>query len=490
MPLSIGNRAELEARILGGILAWPASAPEAMHHLRDLWREAWSSPERRAVAAVVLDLLEARKAPDLYEVRGRLESAGADAARLLAGVTGQAEAPDVLGQRAAALASLIRVEKLRSTMALALARLDGEDIPDGDAFMSEVQHQLFGATPAGMNLRGSECVVQTVEEWYRDRAAAPSALTGVPLGLPVIDGITLGLQPGTSNIIGARPSHGKTALGGLVALNAAKAGHPVVFFSHEMSHEQIYRRMVALEACVSLRHAHRGCLRETSVGRWMAACRRIAALPLVIIDDSDASPLRCRFAAQFALARLQARWKKIPLLIVDYVQLQHIPNFRGDRQEEVAQISREWRITSAVTKAAVLMLAQLNRQADGREPKLSDLRESGSLEQDAHCTFLLWRPFKDRSSEDRASGAVGDSRKNAGANLAYLSLAKNRDGDLCEQLLHFSGFCMKFRPWLSNDRQLTGAEARMAEEAVWKPEVSRLDGALAAGEMDANEGEF
>ncbi len=289
--------------------------------------------------------------------------------------------------------------------------------------------------------------MQSVLDEYSARKSGNGGPIGIPTGLPHIDSVCGGLPLRAVSILGARPSQGKTALASCIALAALHAGHPVIFFSHEMAALDIGQRMACQEQRLSFSHVRAGKLSGAGESKLAAAQKWISRAPLHIIDTGGPSPLDCRNTAMYIINKYRGRALP-PLIIVDYIQLEHIKGWKNpNRYEEITEISATWIETAKITGAAVLCLAQLNRQADGSQPVMSQLKESGALEQDANLVMLLWRPAKDRPQDKQDVEMQPGNRKTAGVNWGILSVAKSRNSDLTEQELYWEGYCMRYRAW-------------------------------------------
>ena len=217
-----------------------------------------------------------------------------------------------------------------------------------------------------------------------------SKIIGVPTGFLELDDKTSGLHPGELSIIAARPSMGKTALGLNIALHASlKENKKVAFFSVEMSKETIMFRLLSLLTKVPLSNLRSGNLNEQQWSQLMSFTDQLEKCPLFINDMSGVSPYDIRS---------QARHMKIKtgldLIIVDYLQMMSLKGRTESREREVSEMSRTLKSIAKELKVPVVSLAQLNRGVESRSnrrPLLSDLRESGSIEQDSDVIMLMYR---------------------------------------------------------------------------------------------------
>jgi replicative DNA helicase len=267
---------------------------------------------------------------------------------------------------------------------------------------------------------------------------AGSAVTGVPSGLSRLDGVLGGFHGQDLTVIAGATSMGKTALAVTIARNAAGAGCPTAFFSLEMSAGELGQRALAMETGIGTEKLRRGDLKAMdfeALGRARAAC---ADLPLTFDDNATAS---VRFVRQRA-RRIQRR-QGLKLIVVDYLQLLVGAGRVENRTQEVAKITRDLKCLAKDLDVAVVALSQLSRaieQREDRRPRLSDLRESGSIEQDADNVVFVYRPeyYLDRE-EPRKRVNQGESafeevyrawteERNKWAGVAEIIVAKNRHG--------------------------------------------------------------
>jgi len=252
-------------------------------------------------------------------------------------------------------------------------------------------------------------------------AQGPGDLTGIPIGLSM-DKLTGGWQPGDFIIIGGRPSMGKSVLGFQACLHPALQGIPTGFISLEMSKESLMKRLLVSAANVDSNRAKFGKLNEFEKERLAEAAKRIAtpgALPIYIDDSPITSAQDVRL-----IARKWIREYGIQLLVVDYLQLLKEERLRNDNREQaVSRISNTLKQTAKETGLPIIALSQLARPAKGTKPKapqLDDLRESGSIEQDADVVIFIHRP--------EYYGIKADEEGRSTAGLAELVVAKQRNG--------------------------------------------------------------
>ncbi len=260
-------------------------------------------------------------------------------------------------------------------------------------------------------------------------------LRGVPTGFEGLDNILSGLQRADLIIVGARPSYGKTAFVFDIARNAAiKHGHSVGIFSLEMSREQVIDRFIAAEAQVDLWKLRTGRLNDAMEFEMIqSAFDKLSRAPLFIDDAASPNIVQMRSMAR----RLQAEQKKLSLLIVDYLQLiQPRTNYESVVQQ-VTEISRGLKGLARELDVPILAVSQLSRAVDQREvkvPRLSDLRESGSIEQDADVVIFLYPKHRDRTDMPAEE-----------QNIVEVIVAKHRNGPLGTVPLYFDKQKVSFR---------------------------------------------
>ena len=251
------------------------------------------------------------------------------------------------------------------------------------------------------------------------------SITGVPTGFLDLDERLSGLQPSTLVIVGARPSMGKTALAlGMAAHAAMEGGVPVLYFSLEMSHSELTQRLLCSEARVDSSRIRNGKLLESDWPKISHAIGRLGEAPLYIDDNPNLTIMEVRAKAR----RLKSRLGNLGLVVIDYLQLMSGRNSAENRQVEVSEISRGLKILARELEIPVVALSQLSRNLEMRadkRPMLADLRESGSLEQDADVVMFLYRDeIYNPESPERGTAEVIISKHRNGptgkTDLAFL----------------------------------------------------------------------
>ncbi len=254
-----------------------------------------------------------------------------------------------------------------------------------------------------------------------------SEITGVPSGYHELDKILLGFQPSSLNIVGARPGMGKTSFAlGVLANVGLVAQRPALLFSLEMGHLELTQRLLASEAEVNGQSLQTGRIRTQDWGKIGVAVTKLSNAPIFIDDNPNVTVMDIRARAR----RLKKTEGDLGIVVVDYLQLMTGRTRAENRQTEVAEISRGLKILARELEVPVIALSQLSRNLESRQdktPQLSDLRESGSLEQDADVVLFIYREseYNDEVPIDRADDALVDVAKHRNgptgkANLLFL----------------------------------------------------------------------
>ena len=274
-------------------------------------------------------------------------------------------------------------------------------------------------------------------------AEQKNSMAGVPSGFQDVDDLFHGFRGGDLVILAARPGVGKTSFALNLATNSAKLGVTVAFLSLEMSAAQLVQRVLCSEARVNLSRLRAGQLQESDWGAIADASNTLSKLDMYIDDTPSLSILELR-----AKARRELRGAEKGLIVVDYLQLMQPPQTRrdGNRAVEVGEISRGLKVLAKEMDMPVIALSQLSRQVEMRgkkRPMLSDLRESGSIEQDADIVMFI-----DRSMDEVE--AESDDRPNMGE--AELIVAKHRNGPTRDIKLAFNAEFTRFMDFIDDSR--------------------------------------
>ena len=310
-----------------------------------------------------------------------------------------------------------------------IAAIGYEDGPDIQESIDRSEAELFavGQRRSGDSFSALRTLLHDAYDRLDYLHAHRGEIVGIPSGFHDLDTLTTGFQASDLIIVAARPSVGKSSLALNIAEHAAvREGKTVGLFSLEMSKEQLIQRLLSSVANIDSQRMRSGFLEEMDFARIAPAMQSLSDAPMFIDDTPSISTMELRTKAR----RLQAE-RGLYLLIVDYLQLmQATSNSRdSNRVQEVSEISRGLKALARELKVPVIALSQLSRQPEmreSREPRLSDLRESGAIEQDADLVLFLWRERDKPGEEESADGEV-----------VNLRLAKHRNGPTGEIKLWF-----------------------------------------------------
>jgi len=306
-----------------------------------------------------------------------------------------------------------------------------------EAQLDQAEQKIFSLAELGINEEATDLKTLLDETYARIEAHDGSHLTGLETGYYELDEITNGLQDGEMIIVAARPSMGKTALALNMAEHIAADHHqPVVVFSLEMGKQQLAQRLMCSRGGVDSQKIRRHTLSADEFGQLALVCGELSEAPLFIDDTPGLTLLSLRAKARRLVAR-----HDIKAIFVDYLQLMTASHAES-RQQEVSSMSRGIKAMARELNVPVVCLSQLNRSPEGREghqPKMSDLRESGSIEQDADVVMLLHREAYYHKGDHEWEEANPDK-----VSESELIIAKQRNGPTGRIKLHFHGPTMRF----------------------------------------------
>lgn len=328
--------------------------------------------------------------------------------------------------------SLLR--RLISTSSNLIEKSYGTDYSDVQSLIDYAESEILkvGEQNISSGLVGSMDIVKSAVEKIEDLYRRKADVTGIPTGFLELDRMTSGLHAGELIIIAARPSMGKTALSLNIASHMAlRAKKTVAYFSVEMGKESVMMRLLASEAKINMGEIRNGRIQDASWPKLIQSAGAISEAPLFIDDTSGISPFEIRARCR----RLKAT-HGLDCIMIDYLQLMDLKLKVESRERAVSEISKSLKAIAKEMQIPVIALAQLNRGVEGRSdrrPMLSDLRESGSIEQDADVIMLLYRDdYYDKDDADKAGHAE-------------IIIGKQRNGPTGTVKLQFDAKFNKFR---------------------------------------------
>jgi replicative DNA helicase len=431
---------DAEASVLGGVLL----RNEALNNIESLLPDDFYDPRHREVFAA-MKALEARSRPiDPVTVEEQLGKSGK-----LAAVGGIAFLSELVGIVPTAdnithYAEIVSEKAIARRLILAASEITAKGFADyGEVreYLDDAEKLIFEVTQR--TERGGPTpvmdVLKRVFKSFDARFSAQGGVTGIPSGFSDLDQMTAGLQPSDLVIVAARPSMGKTSFAMSVAQNACIAfGYPAIVFSLEMSSPQLAERMLCSEARIDASLLRRGQLQRQDMTNLTVAADAIAKAPM-LIDDTPAMTVnevraRCR---RWRANRDLFRDKPHGMVVVDYLQLMRGQNLNknANREQEISEISRGLKALAKELHCPVVALSQLNRGVEQRadkRPMLSDLRESGAIEQDADVIMFIYRD------------EVYNKDKTEKPGVAEIIIGKQRNGPIGHVELSFQGRYTRF----------------------------------------------
>ncbi len=446
---SLPQNIEAEQTVLAACLLSPGVFEEVVlslkpeHFFRPAHRSIFETMREMNARSITIDVISLA---DHLKAKGQLEAIGGQSYLL------------ELTDNTFALTSwqhhteIVKRDALRRELLFASARISSlaYDSPvDTKDLVSQAEATLFGITEQTVSntFKDIKSLVIEANDNLNELANKKAGLAGVPSGFTDVDALFNGFRGGDLIILAARPAVGKTSFAMNLAVNAAKNGVAVAFFSLEMPALQIVQRLICSEAGLNLSRLRSGRISDSDWMPILEASDNLSKLNMVVDDSPSLSITELR-----TKARRFMKNNNQGMIIVDYLQLMNpaIPRRDGNRAVEVGEISRGLKVLAKELNVPIIALAQLSRGVEQRRnqrggdkrPVLSDLRESGSIEQDADIVMFL-----DRSTSE--AEAESDSRPDWG--VANLIVAKNRNGAVGDIKLTFIPENTKFTDHYDTD---------------------------------------
>jgi len=418
--------------VLGCVLLSPNDCMgECIERLKD-GPEAFYDLRHQTIYTVLAEMYDERQAIDLITVQQKLKNS--QLLEQVGGLPYLASLPDAVPSSANLVyyVDIVREKHLLRKMIAACTGVVGrvyEFEGEVDGLLDEVERDILRISESRIQGQSDSIkdlvkkAINTIEDYHQRQGM----LTGVGTGFADMDKMTSGLHGGEMIVIAARPSMGKTSLAMNIAEHVAiDLQLPVGVFSLEMTAESLVLRMLCSRSRVNMRNVRDGFLAERDFPKLTGSAGKLANAPLFIDDASGLSILQLR-----AKARRMHQQYGIKLFVIDYLQLLHSTSRRAEnRQQEIADISNGIKSLAKELDVPVIVLSQLNRELErekNRKPRLSDLRESGSIEQDADLVGLLYKP----SAEDEESAAPVAEEEAQAVNLLIAKQRNGPTGDVC-----------------------------------------------------------
>lgn len=398
---------EAEQAILGGLMLdsdiWDdiASLVDASDFYRPAHRiifEAVKSLSRKGLNADIVVL------SNHLQQTGNMEAIGGN--RYLAELIEHTSSTVYLEQYAKIVKEKSLVRKMISATQKIADEGINESYEDVEKYLEKSESEVFNVAQTGSNKATLTDPTELVElslKKIEETMSLKGNITGISSGFIELDDMTAGFHGGELIIVAARPSMGKTALGlNLVSHAALREKKSVAFFSVEMPKEQLMMRILASESKINMSQIRVGRIDDGSWSRLINTAAKLSESKLFINDTSGISPFEIR-----SIARKQKSKHGLDMIVIDYLQLMSMKQRMESREREVSEISKSLKALSKELDIPVIALAQLNRGVEGRSdrrPMLSDLRESGSIEQDADVIMMIYR--EDYYEKENPTGAA------------------------------------------------------------------------------------
>ena len=419
---------DAEEAVLGAMMLSPGAIAVVSEILEatDFYRESHSRIYRGALSLYGRgEPVDAITLVDELEGRGDLEDVGGRARihELAALVPASANAGHYawIIREAATLRGLIRAGG-------EISRLGWDGTGEATELVDRAEQIVFDLSQQRVSGDFAHIEQLLKESFERITALYESGVdvTGVPSGYRDLDRLTSGFQPGNLVVVAARPSMGKSAFGLGVATNlAVRHGIPVAIFTLEMSKAEVTQRLMCSEAKVESQRLRTGRLAPEDWPRLTAACDKLAKAPVFVDDTGSVTMMEIRSKAR----RLKSKQPDLGLIVVDYLQLMTSGTTAENRVQEVSQISRSLKLLARDLELPILAMSQLSRAVEQRHDKrpiLSDLRESGSIEQDADLVAFLYRDdyYDDESEQPGIAEVILAKHRNGPTDTVKLSFLK------------------------------------------------------------------
>ena len=430
---------EAEKQVLGAMLQFPMAIGDAIEGLGKHSKEVWYHGGHRLIFETVLKMYDLSEPVDITTVsaalkrQGKLDEVGGEVylAELASGcataLTVPAHCKDVLRTHA-----LRSIGTYGAQMHDLSHRTDADPVAIADTFTGNMLHLIHGESAGAEEME--PIMASTLDEMQRAQDLPDGEIIGLDTGYFDLNDMTAGFQNSDLVILAARPSVGKTALALSFLLKAATSSKGrALLFSLEMSRVQVGQRLLSIESGVDLQRMRTGKLNDEEWAQAAASSSRLAALPITVDDTSGITVLEAR-----AKSRRLAQKEDISVVVVDYLQL-----MSGDpgmnREQQIATISRGLKALAKDLDVPVLALSQLSRATEARQdrrPQLSDLRESGAIEQDADVVMFIYRPDLYGLLDKDGASTEG---------VAEVIIGKQRNGPTGHVNLHFDANSATFR---------------------------------------------
>lgn len=429
----------LEEAVLGAIMIDKDAFPSIIEILK---KQSFYQEKNQVIFEVMSQLFAKSQPIDLLTVHEALKKSGA--LESIGGVTYLTELTNKVGSAAniefhARIIAQKYIQRELIRVSTQVIHESFEDTKDVLELLDEAERGLYEISDQNLNTgyQSLASLAVKVQKEIEATSQKGTEMTGVTTGFNELDKLTNGWQPSDLIIMAARPGMGKTAFTLSLTKNAAEAGKGVAFFSLEMANTQLVQRLISMEAGINSKTLRNGQLKDNEWPKLHAAVDKLSQLPIYIDDTPGINIFELR-----AKCRRLKQNHDISLIVIDYLQLMSgSPGGKnGNREQEISAISRALKGLAKELNVPVIALSQLSRAVEMRSgiekrPQLSDLRESGAIEQDADIVTFIYRPEYYK---------INDEEAGIGENLSEIIIAKHRNGSLDTVKLRFVAQYVRF----------------------------------------------
>ena len=433
---------DAERAIAGAMLIDNSAVTIAQQYLRP---DDFYSPRHRKIYEAVISLFNRGIRPDLLTLNSELERTGK---------LDEAGGNDYIASLTHAVPSSANAEYYAQivhncSLRRELIHISGDtgsraydETVEPKLILEETQQSLFYISDPRriFHFKKVDAVVNEAVNYLDTAFHSKAEYTGIPTGFTSLDRLTSGFQKSELTIIGARPGMGKTAIAVSMAANiSVRKNVPTAFFSLEMSDQALMLRLISAESGVDSHKLKTGFFPQSDFHRILAAAELIHSAPLYIVDMPHMTMSNIQ-----AMARMLKVQEKVEIIFIDYIGLISSDSNQLPRWEQISEVSRALKGLARELNIPVIALSQLRREAEGQKPSLADIRDSGSIEQDADMIMFLRR--------DRELDKTMDEQAKSEGQKVELMLAKNRNGPVGTIDLTFLKHLTKFVPYAEDNK--------------------------------------
>ena len=438
---------EAEMSVLGSMMLDEGAVHKAVEILRE---EDFFLKSHRIIYRAIVELYEEKTTTDILSVKDKLERENklqeVGGPEYLSNLVEAVITPELVTEHAKIVLEKSIYRRVIQVANSILMQAYQEDQP-ADDLLDFAEHRILEIGQrrvSGGWVKSSQLIVKVFEEIETLIKRGEGIVSGLPSGFRDLDKLTTGFQPGDLVILASRPSVGKTTLAlNIMRYLSVDKKVPTAIFSLEMTKEQLAFRLLCMEARVDAQKIRTGYVEKSEIEKLTDAAGRLSKAPIFIDDTPAISILELK-----AKARRIVKDEDVKLIAVDYLQLIQGPKDVDNRQQEISAISRSLKALAKELNITVLALSQLSRAVEQRHdkrPQLSDLRESGAIEQDADTVLFIYRPEFGKREEE-----VPEEERN----IAEIIIGKQRNGPVGSVKLTFLKNHLRFENFTAREEEI------------------------------------